>query len=103
MKKYKITYTDKAKKDLREIVFYIDKTLDAYVTAMNMFESLTKKIEEISNNPYIYPLFKDSRNINNVRKAIIKKHLIFYIISEESKEIIIVRIMNGRRNWKRII
>ncbi len=103
MWKYKVSYSQIAKNDLKEIVLYMDNDFNSYSTAVNIFNNIKNKIEKISDNPYMYAQIPNKSKIKNVRKAVIKNYLIFYIVNDEEKEITIVRILNGKRNWIRLI
>jgi addiction module RelE/StbE family toxin len=103
MKKYQIAYSQKAIEDLNNIVFYINNQLCAYNTALKTYSKIRAKIDKLTDNPLICEVIESKTRVKDLRKLVIDNYLVFYSVEEKEKIVKIYRIMNGRRNWKRMI
>lgn len=100
MNKYNIIITEPAEIDLKEIGRYISKELLEPVIALKMIEKIGTSILNLEQMPQRNSLVIDERLRNQgVRKVVVDNYIIFYVISEKDKQIFIVRILYGRRDW----
>lgn len=78
-KKYNIRIYPSAEKDLIEIKDYFINKLK--VSPNNLFEKFYKSIDTLEENPFIFPLIKDTfLNQLGYRMVPIDNFLLFYII-----------------------
>ena len=102
--KYKIVRTDKADEQLREIVFYIADDSGSINIALNYLDKIEKAISQLED----FPMSRSIPRYSILRKQgyrvlIIERHLVFYKISEDKKEVIIYAIVDGRREYRNLL
>lgn len=102
--KYKIIRTDKADEQLREIIFYIAEDSGSIDIALNYLDKIEKAINSLEEFPLSgsiprYSILKKQ----GFRVLIVERHLVFYKISEDKKEVIIYAIVDGRREYRNLI
>lgn len=95
--KYKIIRTDKADEQLREIIFYIAEDSGSIDIALNYLDRIEKDINSLEEFPMSgsiprYSILKKQ----GFRVLIVERHLIFYKIYENRKEVVIYAIVDGR-------
>lgn len=102
--KYNIIRTDKLEEQLREIIFYIaddSGSIDIALNYLNKIEKAIKRLEDFPMSGSI-PRYSILRK-QGYRVLIVERHLIFYKINEDKKEVIIYVIVDGRREYKNLI
>lgn len=102
--KYNIIRTDKLEEQLREIIFYIaddSGSIDIALNYLNKIEKAIKCLEDFPMSGSI-PRYSILRK-QGYRVLIVERHLIFYKINEDKKEVIIYVIVDGRREYKNLI
>ena len=102
--KYNIVRTDKADEQLREIVFYIADDSGSINIALNYLDKIEKAISQLED----FPMSRSIPRYSILRKQgyrvlIIERHLVFYKISEDQKEVIIYAIVDGRREYRNLL
>lgn len=101
---YDYALTLSAEQDLDEILDYISVKLLNPDAASGFVNALESKIEEICMTPQIGSIVdNDFIKRNDVRLAHVKNYLIYYIVDELKKSIVILRIVLNRRNQEDII
>ena len=102
VKTYSIVYSEEAKQDLINIKSYIKYNLKEPKIAEELISKIKNEVETLKSNPESFALI-DEEYIRRLemRKIIVKNHIIFYIINNNNVEI--VRIMNSRRNWIKLL
>jgi len=102
--KYKIIISPSAKSDIREIRKYIKIVLQNPTAAKRRISLLQSKINELRNNPQLYPLLLDDLlALKGFRSVAAKNHIIFYVINEKNSSVYVVRVMYYRRDWANIL
>ena len=97
-----IQYTAKAREDLKDIVTYIAEELGAHETASSMFSTLTKGVRSLETMPYRFPVYHEEPwTSKGLRVMKVKNYLIFYVPTEESLTVNIVRIIYGGRDIRK--
>jgi toxin ParE1/3/4 len=98
---YKIKFTILAENDLNNSYDYIKNELKNQSAAENLVLEVESKISKIAATPYACTLVSDIylKNIG-IRFLPIKNYLVFYKVEEELKEIIIIRFLYGKREWR---
>ena len=97
---YKVLIYPSAENDLIEIKEYFLNKLK--ISPNNLFQKFYKSIDTLENNPYLFPLLKDSfLNQLGYRLIPIDNFLLFYIIDNDIVQI--HRFLYGRRNYLSIL
>lgn len=100
MEHYKILVSESYQRDLQNIIYYISHNFDAPYSALELLNEIEKTISRLTTVPYCYSLVEDSYlRLKEFRKCLVKNYIIFYKIHEQSKTIMIHRILHGRQNW----
>lgn len=102
--KYKIIRTDKADEQLREVIFYIAEDSGSIDIALNYLNKIEKAINSLEGFPMSgsiprYSILKKQ----GFRVLIVERHLVFYKINEDKKEVVIYAVVNGRREYRNLI
>ena len=97
-KEYKINYLPIAKKDLNEIIEYIQA--DDPNAALELLNKIDENISQLSSFPY-KGTTPDDENLQakNYRMLVVETYLIFYVVNEDEKEVEIRRIIHGKRKY----
>ncbi len=104
MKMYRIMRTDKAEDQLRDLIYYMadeSASMDVALKYLDKIESSIKRLEKFPNSGSI-PRYSILRK-QGFRVVIVEKHLVFYKVNEERKTVIIYAIVDGRREYKKLI
>ena len=102
--KYKIIRTDKADEQLREVIFYIAEDSGSIDIALNYLNKIEKSINSLEGFPMSgsiprYSILKKQ----GFRVLIVERHLVFYKINEDKKEVVIYAVVDGRREYRNLI
>ena len=102
--KYKITRTDKADEQLRDIIFYIAEDSGSIDIALNYLDKVEAAISRLEE----FPMSGNKPRYSNLRKQgyrvlIVERHLVFYKINEDKKEVIIYAVVDSRREYRNLI
>ncbi len=102
--KYKIIRTDKADEQLREVIFYIAEDSGSTDIALNYLNKIEKAINSLEGFPMSgsiprYSILKKQ----GFRVLIVERHLVFYKINEDKKEVVIYAVVDGRREYRNLI
>lgn len=102
--KYSIIRTDKADEQLREIIFYIADDSGSIDVALNYLDRIEKAINSLEDFPVSgsiprYSILKKQ----GFRVFIVERHLVFYKVNEDRKEVIIYAVVDGRREYRNLI
>ena len=96
---YDVVFSEEAEDDLECIISYITEELRSPQSAARLFAAVSRKLELIRDNPYIYPTHHiEQLHSKGYRFAVIGNYLMFYTIDEEKSRTYIVRIVYGKRN-----
>ncbi len=98
MHKYNIEYSKEAQDDLIGIKQYIKNNLHEPGIAEKITSKIEERIYSMDINPKMYPIIDEDRIRElKIRKFIIGKYIVFYMIEEN--KIQITRILHAKRNW----
>lgn len=102
--KYSIIRTDKADEQLREIIFYIADDSGSIDVALNYLDKIEKVINSLEDFPMSgsvprYSILKKQ----GFRVLVVERHLVFYKVNEDRKEVIIYAVVDGRREYRNLI
>ena len=96
---YEIILTDIAKEELEDIYDYIYNHLVAEKAANDLMEKIEKQILLLENNPYAYVEVSIKPKNELYRRLIIDNYVVLYQIEEEHKQVVIYRVLYGKRNY----
>jgi len=92
---YNIVYKAYAERDIWEIADYLsDHSMQA---AVEFLAEVKRSIESLVDMPLIYPKITSHQNY---QKMVIGDYVVAYIVSERIKEIMIIRVVHGKRNYQ---
>ncbi len=102
--KYKILRTDKTEEQLRDIIFYIAEDSGSIDIALDYLDKNEKMIMNLEDFPYtgVKPRYSILRK-QDYLVLVAVKHLVFYKVEEEKKQVIVYSIMDSRREYENLI
>lgn len=102
---YNVRIMEKAEQDLSEIVTYFTEKLCNPSAAESLLEEFLEEKNNISDNPYMYPLSNDSvLQSEGYHRFLFKKNYIaMYLIDDVEKEVYIMRIFYEKRDYANLI
>ena len=101
---YKIIVSEKAFVDIETAIDYISNNLKNSQAADNLIDEIEKTLKLLKINPLICPILNDIYlSAFEIRAAIIKNYMAFYIVNKKGKKIYIVRFLYAKRNWQQIL
>ena len=97
-KKYSIYYLPIARKDLMDIIEYIQE--DNPNAALKFLDQIENTISKLENFPYMGTTPKDTLlQFKGYRILVIQRYLVFYVVKENTLEVEIRRIIHGKRKY----
>lgn len=101
---YKLKFTPIAYEDLDQIYGYIAENLHANNAADKLMDDIEKKISRLKNFPFSCEYVSDDLlKEKGYRKLIINNYIVFYLVNEKLKTVIIMRIIYGAMQYKKIL
>ena len=92
---YKIIYKAYAERDIWEIADYLSD--HSIQTTENFLHKIKSRIEALADMPLMYPKIDFHQEY---RKMVVGQYVVAYIVNEQAKEILIMRVVHGRRNYQ---
>lgn len=104
MSKYNIEFSKDARNDLINIKNHIKYNLKEPNIARKLNKKIKEKIYKLADYPQLFEIIDDDfiRKME-IGKTLVDNYIIFYKVNENDKNVYIVRIMYGRRNWINIL
>lgn len=104
MEKYRIVIEPAAVNDLRDIAAYITETLKDPASARRVYLSIKKSFSALENMPYRQKNVNDEKFSRlGLRRLPAENYSEFYLVSEETHTVHIVRILYNRREWQYLL
>ena len=101
---YSYFFTDKASKDLDDILDYPTNTLSNRKASIEFFNALSKQINLLCDFPESSTIVENKFiDFFEIRKALIKKYIMYYYVNHSNKSIYIITIRHSFENQERII
>lgn len=101
---YKLKITTKASEDLDEIYAYIAGEINNETAALNLLDEIEKSILRLKEFPFSCSYVEDiNLKEKGYRKLIVKNYITFYMVKEEDKKVVIMRVLYGRQNYQDIV
>jgi toxin ParE1/3/4 len=101
---YRIQITEAAEKDLLAATRYIARILKNRTAADCLLDDVQEAICSLEEKPSCHALADDEVLAGlGIRFFPVHNYLMFYVIREEIKTVVIVRFLYGRRDWAAIL
>jgi plasmid stabilization system protein ParE len=92
---YKIVYKAYAERDIWEIADYLsDHSMPA---AEKFLREVKSRIEALAEMPLMCPKITTNQEY---RKMVVGRYVVAYIANEQTKEILIMRVVHGKRDYQ---
>lgn len=102
--KLHVNITDRAAKDIQEVVDYIEFRLLNKQAADNLLLKAQTEISALSTTAYSHRLVDDPiLNVVGIRYVMVNNYMAFYIIDERTNDVNVIRFLYGKRNWMNIL
>ena len=103
-KKYGYVLTEIAEADIDETFEYIAEDLSNPDAASGFADELEKMIDDICKTPKSGRLVENEYlKRNDVRRFLVDNYVCYYIIDDEEKNIVILRLVYGKRDQDKIL
>ena len=101
--KYRLRIAPKAAEDLDAIYGYIFNTLSATMAANDLFDHI-----EATMRLMVFPLsgscvLEEPLRAKGYRKIVVDNYLIFYVVDEVEKQVLIMRVLFGASKYQDIL
>ena len=97
MEKYKVLIFPAAKRDLQEIIDYINE--QSPFDDIKLYDEIVEHVASLSELPLRYPLIKNSvLRAKGYRVLVVHSYLVFYVVM--SNVVQIRRILHGKRQYE---
>ena len=97
---FQINITKPAERDMLDCVKYIAMELRNRTAAQRLLDDAEDAIYSLEDMPFRHPLAKDDVLAQQgFRYLSVHNYLLFYIVREETKTVVIERFLYGRRDW----
>lgn len=97
--KWKIKYSDQARRDIRDIYEYLAYEQHEPEMAAEQVQKIMKSIRQLDEMPMRYPIYREEPwKSQGVRYYPEGRQLVFYQVEKGKGTVNIVRVMNERRN-----
>ena len=102
--KYCVRVAPKAAEDLDAIYGYIFNTLSAAKAADDLFAQIEKATMRLTVFPFSGShVLEEPLRAKGYRKVIVDNYLIFYLVDEEGKQVVIMRVLFGASKYLDIL
>ena len=104
MNKYKVNFSTDAIADLDGIYQYLFGQMLTPKTVSKIVSAIEDEIYYYLSYMPFYPLADDERLVQKgVRKMVVKKYLVFFVVNENEMAVNIIHIIHGARNWLNVL
>jgi len=101
---YSLKFTPKAYDDLDEIYNYISTKLFSEIAAQSLMDKIESKIMRLAEFPFLCGFVLDEPLKNRgYRKLIVENYIVFYLLNEIEKHVVIMRILYGATNYQNVL
>ena len=98
--KYEVIITERAKQELKEIYEYISKSLMEENTADKLIDKIEKELLQLEDIPEGFSVIENYRKKDfEYRRLPINNYVAIYRIDKEKREVYIIRLVYGGRNY----
>jgi toxin ParE1/3/4 len=101
---YKVVVTEPAQQDLKEAVSYISNELKNKQAAYKLVDMVEEAVVSLQSMPERYAIVDDEiLAMEGFRFITIKNYLLFYVVRNETKTVVIQRFLYARRDWLNLL
>lgn len=101
---YRIRLTPKASDDLDEIYEYITNNLHNLKAAVRLMSEMETNLLILKDFPLSGSLLNDEfLRKKGYRKLIVENYIVFYLVNESDKQVVVMRVLYGSRKYENLI
>lgn len=101
---YQLKFTQIANDDLDGIYRYISEHLVAPKAANDLMDNIETSIMKLKDFPYSGSLVTDDiLKSLGYRKLIVKNYIVFHLIDEAEKQVVIMRVLYGAQQYENLL
>ncbi len=101
---YSLKLTPKASENLNEIYSYIAAELHAERAAMNLMKKMETSVMRLKDFPFSCNYVNDEfLRVKGYCKLMIDNYIVFYLVDEEQRQVVVMRVLYGRRKYETIL
>jgi toxin ParE1/3/4 len=101
---YSLKFTPLAYEDLDQIYSYILCNLSAEIAANKLMDKIENAINQLKAFPKIGSyIHEDILRIKGYRKLVVNNFLVLYLVNEELKQVEIMRIVYGAKDYEMLL
>ncbi|MBU3112569.1 type II toxin-antitoxin system RelE/ParE family toxin [Clostridium lacusfryxellense] len=101
---YKVKFTPVAEDDLDQIYEYIVNKLFAETAASRLMEKIETGIMRLGQFPFSCShVLDEALKIRGYRKFIVDNYIVFNLVNETEKQVVIMRILYGARDYENLM
>jgi len=101
---YRVLITAIAEDDAGDIGKYIANELHSPQAAIDLLDEIDAIIHSLKQMPKKFALVSDKRLARmGIRSIPLGKYIVFYFVDEQSKKVVITRILYGARKWAHLL
>jgi addiction module RelE/StbE family toxin len=101
---FSLKITPKARIDLYSIYKYISDNLLNVTTANLLMKKIETNIMRLKDFPFSCTHVSDEfLKHKGYRKLVVENYIVFFIVDEKAKQVVIARVLYGRQNYRDII
>lgn len=101
---YKLKFAPIAEDDLDGIYRYISEHLIAPKAATDLMDDIETSIMQLKDFPYSgSPIADDILRGRGYRKLIVKNYIVFHLIDETEKQVVIMRVLYGAQQYEKLL
>ncbi|HEX3029506.1 MAG TPA: type II toxin-antitoxin system RelE/ParE family toxin [Clostridia bacterium] len=101
---YSLKFSSRASDDLEQIYIYVSEKLFADVATDRLLNKIENSIMRLKDFPYSCSfVLDDLLKSKGYRKLIVDNYIVFYLVNEIEKQVVIMRILYGAQNYQDIL
>jgi len=101
---FSLKFTRKSEEDLDEIYAYIGIQLSALTAALDIMDKIQNSITRLKDFPYCgSQVLDEPLRRKGYRKLIIENYIVFYLVDEEEKQVVIMRVIYGATDYQNVL
>ena len=101
---YSLKFTPKASEDLEQIYSYISGKLFAEIAADDLLVRIESTVMRLKDFSYSCSFVLDEPLKNRgYRKLVIDSYIAFYLVDEMEKQVVIMRVLYGAKNYQNVL
>ncbi|MBE6100387.1 MAG: type II toxin-antitoxin system RelE/ParE family toxin [Anaerovibrio sp.] len=101
---YSYVLTEVAESDIDEALAYIAVYLKNPDAAASLLDEFDEQVENICLAPQSGKLVENEfLQRDNVRRFLVKNYIVYYLVDDEARKIVVLRFVYGRRHQEKIV